>query len=188
MGLLSFGKKPVEQLIKEGVKNEAELKQLITEACTRGAVHVKLFLDAHGPDKKATEDALIELVAKLTKERKVLYCKGEIERSIEADKLFSSFASVDLVTADLNALVNIALRYAPGSVEVIEPATVAVSAKQVQDTVLDASQNTQQYSKFIMESTMTPEQKRDFAEMLKRKVEHGAKMREAGQAKEAEKK
>ena len=178
MGLLSFGKKPVEQLIKEGVKSEAELRQLITEACQRGAVHCTLFFDAHGRDKKATEDALVELVANLTKEKGVLYCKGEVENSVEGEGMFSSFATVDLVTASLNALVNIALHYGPTSVAILEPDKLFISPKEAQDIILDASQNTQQYSRFILESSMNEEQKRDFAETIKRKAEHGAKLRD----------
>lgn len=183
MGLLSFGKKPVEQLIKEGVKTEAELKQLITEACTKSAVHVTLFLDAHGHDQKATQDLLVQLVGQLTKEKGVLFCKGEVESSMESEKLFSSFASVDLVTANFNALINIALKYAPSSVEILEPAKLAVPAKEAQDILLDAAQSTQQYSKFIMEQSMNPQQKAEFAEQIKRKAEHGAKMREGAQSK-----
>ena len=185
MGLLSFGKKPVEQILKEGAKNEQELKQLITEACERGAVHAKFFIDSHGPEKKPTEDALIQLVGQLTKEKGVLHCKSEIETSVESEKLYSAFASVDLVTGSFNNLINLALKYAPASVEILEPnSKIVVPIKQAQDILLDASQSTQQYSKYILESIMTLEQKQDFVERLKRKAEFGAKMRESAQTKQ----
>ncbi len=184
MGLLSFGKKPVEQIIKEGVKNEAELKHLISEACTKGAIHAKLFIDAHGPEKKPTEDVLVELIASLTKEKGVLFCKGEIESSMETEKLYSAFSTIEIVTANFNHLVNIFLKYAPASIELIEPHDkITISAQEAQDILLDASQNTQQYSSFVLQSSMTEEQKADFQERLKRKAEHGAKMREGAEKK-----
>ncbi len=179
MGLLDFGKKPVEQIIKEGAKNEAELRQLITEACNRGAIRAKLFIDAHGPEKKVTEDVLINLVAQMTKEKGVLYCKGEIENSMEANGMYSSFSTVELVTLNFPSLVKIALRYAPSGVEILEPSNkLSIPIKEGQDVLLDVSQSSQLYSKFILESSMTEEQKADFAERLRRKAEYGAKLRE----------
>ncbi len=189
MGLLSFGKKPIEQLIKEGVKTPGQLKQVITEACTRGAVHVNLYLDAHGPEKQPTEDVLIELISKLTKEKGVLYCKGEIESSMETEKLHSSFATVEIVTSNFNHLVKIFLRYAPASLEILEPNDkLSIPIKEAQDILLDAGQSTQMYSSFVLQSSMTAEQKADFQERLKRKAEYGLKMRESGQAKETDNK
>lgn len=183
MGLLSLGKKPVEQLMKEGVKSEAELKQLITAACERGAVHAKFFLDAHGPSKEATENVLLETVAKVTKEKGLLFSKGEIENSLEAEGLYSAFATVEVVTNNFQSLVKLFLTYAPASVEILEPQRLSLPIKEAQDILLDASQSTQMYSKYIMEHTMTPEQKADFQERLKRKAEYGAKMKEKAQSK-----
>ena len=127
---------------------------------------------------------LIELISKLTKEKGVLFCKGEIESSTEAGDLYSAFATVELVTANFNRLVNIFLRYAPASIELIEPHDkITIPAKEVQDILLDASQSTQQYSSFVLQSSMTNEQKADFQERLKRKAEYGSKMREAAEKK-----
>ncbi len=177
MDLLSFGKKSIEQIMKDGVKNEAQLKQLISEACQRGAMHAKLFVDAHGPDKKATEDVLIDLINQVTKEKGVLYCKGEIESSIEANELYTAFSEIEVVTANFNTLVNLALRYAPAGVEILEPDNLSLSMKECQDILLDASQSSQMYSKFILENSMNEAQKVDFAERIKRKAEYGAKLR-----------
>ncbi len=178
MRFLPFGKKSIEQFIKEGVKNEAEFKQLISEACQKGAVHAKFFIDAHGGDKKATEDVLIDVVARITKEKGVLYCKGEIEQSIEKDGLHSSFAHVEIITANFQYLAKIFLTYAPASVEILEPSKLYVPVKEAQDILLEISQNTQMYSRYITEHSMTQEQKQNFAERLKRKAEYGAKLRE----------
>ncbi len=183
MGFLPFTKKPVEQIIKEGVKNEEELMQLMAEASKRGAVHAKFFTDAHGKDKKATEDLLIELTSRITKEKGVLYCKGEIEKSIEAGDLYSSFATIEILTSNFNHLVNLFVKYAPGGVEILAPATLSIPAKEAQDILLDVSQAAQQYSTFIFEKSMTPQQKQEFQEKLKRKAEHGAKLRQQAEKK-----
>ncbi|MBI4406697.1 hypothetical protein HY571_02175 [Candidatus Micrarchaeota archaeon] len=178
MGIFSFGKKPVADIIKEGAKSEADLKRLIEEACSKGAVHANFYIDAHGRDEKAVENVLIEAIASITKAKNVLFCKGEIEHSVEAEGLFSSFATVEVVTADFNALVNLFLTYAPASVEILQPQKLVISLKQAHDILLDAALNTQKYSKYIMENVMNEEQKKDFAERLRRKTEYGAKMRE----------
>ena len=182
MGLLSFGKKPLDQLIKDGVRSEAEFKQLVSEACERGAVHAKLFLDAHGPEKKATEDVLIELISQMSKEKNVLFCKGEIERSVELNKLYSAFAMIEVITADFNTLVKLSLSYAPAGVEILEPAKMVVSMKEAQDIILDASQNSQMYSRYILENSMNEAQRVDFAERQKRKADYGSQMREKANA------
>ncbi|MFH0713846.1 MAG: hypothetical protein V1722_04395 [Candidatus Micrarchaeota archaeon] len=179
MGLFSFGKKPIEQLLKEGVKNEAELKQLISEACSKGAVHAKFFLDAHSVEKTAAEDSLITLVAQLTKEKGVLYCKGIIEPTVESDGLNSAFTTVDLVTTNFRIMVSIAMRYGPTSVEIMEPNDkVVVPVADCQGILLNASDMSQSFSRHIMENSMNEQQRVTFTKQMQAKADYGAKLRE----------
>ncbi len=183
MSIFSFGKKPVEQLIKEGAKTEAEFKQLVEEACSRGAVHAKLFLDAHAPEKKVAEDALVNAVSQMTKEKGVLFCKGEIEQSVESNGMYSSFSTIEIITTSLNVLINLSMKYAPTGFEIIEPRELKVSVKEVQEILLDVSQQAQIYSHFILENSMNEAQKVDFAERLRRKVERGTELRQKAEDK-----
>jgi len=158
--------------------SEEELEELFEKACKEGAVLTLLHFDAHGPDKKAVEDSLIEFVARLTKERGVLYCRGEVEEAIERETLYSSCTEVKMLAETFQDLLNVVLRYGPIAVEIIEPKKIELSVESAQSCLLDASQVAQDYSNYIMERLMKKEDFEKFQEHLKRRAEFGSRLKE----------
>lgn len=177
MGLL-WGSKSPKEIMEQGAKSEEDLKVLVTEATKHGALHCKLFFDAHGTDKKAVEDALLDFITQLSKANGVLLARGQIERSIEHSDMYSASAFVELVVDSFSTLVIIALKFAPIGIELLQPAKITLEASEAQNIVMDASQSTQAYSRFVQEKTMTEEEKAKLAEQLKRRAEFGAKLRD----------
>ncbi len=87
-----------EELGESKKYTERELDELFDKATKRGAVLATLHFDSHGKDAEAVRSSLVEFVARLTKEKGVLYCKGKVEAAVETGGLYSSCAEVTMLT------------------------------------------------------------------------------------------
>ncbi|MFA6048778.1 MAG: hypothetical protein WC792_02420 [Candidatus Micrarchaeia archaeon] len=156
--------------------SESELDALFDKAAKEGAVLALLHFDAHGADEKTVRDLLVDLVSRLTKERGVLYCKGEIEESIATEKLYSSCAEVKMMAETFQDLLNLSLRYTPIAIEILKPREIRLSLEDAQSCLLDAAQTSQDYTNYVLQKVLPPEELAKFNDKLKRHAEIGAKL------------
>ncbi|MCL5011557.1 MAG: hypothetical protein M1594_01530 [Candidatus Marsarchaeota archaeon] len=150
---------------------ERDVEGLIGQAVQKGAILAVLFFDSYGVEKPAVQNALVDVTQKVTKEPGVIYCKGVVREPIEKNGEFSTYSEVKVLAESFNALVNIVLKYAPSSIEVEKPGKINLSLEEAHATLLDISQTIQNYTSFIIEKTLTGEEKRKYNEELKRKSE-----------------
>jgi len=160
--------------------SQKDVEKLMEEAIKVGAVKAVLYFDAQGTDKEALQNTLIDLVSRLTKEKGVLYCTGEIAGAVEANEkgVYSTYGEVNILTKTFADLHNIALTYGPISIEIIEPREVKLGLEEAQTVLLDASQSSQDFVKYIMEKTLKPEEREKYLEQVKRRAELGKALRE----------
>ncbi|MBI5060762.1 MAG: hypothetical protein HZB67_00430 [Candidatus Aenigmarchaeota archaeon] len=168
--------------------SEGELNELFEEAVKRGAVLAQLHFDAYGEDKDAVKDALVEFVGRISNERGVLYCVGEIKDVIERKGQFSTYSEVKLLAADFESLLNISLKYGPVAVEILKPHKIELTVDQAQGLLLTASSTTQDYVSFLLQRVMKPEDFQKLQEHLKWRVEYGKKMVEGSETPKEENK
>ncbi|MFH0835822.1 MAG: hypothetical protein V1834_01530 [Candidatus Micrarchaeota archaeon] len=154
------------------------LAPLIDQAVGKGAIFVLFHFDAHGSDEQSVRDSLIDFIARLSKEPGVIYASGEIEKALEDESIFSCCSEVKILAEDLSALLRIALKYGPMAVEVIKPHKRAFDAMEMQAVLLDASMTAQEFSKFVLDKTVSPEKKAELEERLKRRADWGRELRE----------
>ncbi|MEW5955288.1 MAG: hypothetical protein AB1626_01985 [Candidatus Micrarchaeota archaeon] len=160
--------------------SQKDVEKLMDDAVKAGAVRAVLYFDAQGTDKEALQNALVDLVGRLTKEKGVLYCAGEIAGAVEANEkgVYSSYGEVKILTKAFADLHNIALTYGPASVEILKPSEVKLNLDEAQAVLLDASQSSQDFVKYIMEKTLKPEEREKYMEQVKRRAELGKALRE----------
>lgn len=167
--------------------SEKDLEGLMKQATDKGAVLCLLYFDAHGKDKASVENSLIDFVARLSKEKGLIYCKGEIlpalERTSEKSKEYSTSVEVRVLSTNFDALNRIALKYAPISLEILSPDKITLDLSEAMNVLTDSSNTTQSFASYILEKTMTKEEIDDHQERLKRKIENAAKLREINQSK-----
>jgi len=166
--------------------SQKDVEKLMDDATKVGAVKAVLYFDAQGTDKEALQNSLVDFIGRLTKEKGVLYCSGEIAGAVEADDKgnYSTYSEVQILTKNFSVLHNIALTYGPVSIEIAKPAEIKLNLDEAQAVLLDASQSSQDFVNYIMDKTLKPEDKAKHAEQLKRRAELGKELRE----KQAEKK
>lgn len=170
--------------------SEEDVSELIDKTTKVGAVLSVLTFDAQGPDKKALQDSLVDFVSRITKEKGVLHCMGEIQEVVETgdEKMpFSTYVDVKVLTQDFIALHALALIYGPLSVEILKPKEIKLSMHEAQGILLDASQSSQDFVKYIMENAAPAEEKAKFAARMKQRTELGAKLRQREEEKKEKK-
>lgn len=167
--------------------SEKDLDGLMKKATEKGAVLCLMYFDAHGKDKSAVENSLIDFVARLSKEKGLIYCKGEIlpalEKTNEKTKEYSTSVEVRVLSTSFDALNRISLKYAPISLEILSPDKITIDASDAINLLMDSSLTTQSFVAHILEKTMTEEELRGHQEKLKRKIENAAKLREISESK-----
>jgi hypothetical protein len=174
--LVFFNKKEYEHA------TERDLEALFKEASRRGAVLAVMHFDAHGRKPDFAKNFLVDFLARLSKEPGVLYCKGEVEAELERDGVFSTCSEVKLLVERLSVLFDVAMHYGPLAVEIVEPTEFKIDVQEMQDLVLDVSKMSQDYSKYILEKTMKPEEAAFLHEKTARRAEFGKQLAEKGLA------
>jgi hypothetical protein len=159
---------------------ERDLDELFKEAARRGAVLATLYFDAHGRTPEFAKNFLVDFISRLTKEPGVLYCKGEIESEIERDGVYSTCSEVRVLTERLSVLFDIAMRYGPMAVEIAEPKEFKLDVQETQNLVLDVSLMSMEYSRYILEKTMKPEEAAFLRQKMARRAEFGKQLADKG--------
>ena len=155
-----------------------ELRHLFEKAVEKGALDTIFHFDAHGADKDAVENAMIDMIARCAKEPGVLYCTGEIDRAIQTDDMYSCAAEVKILASNYNTLTNIALKYGPIAVEILRPHKVELTLEEAQSCLLDISQAVQDFSQFAFEKILKGEDARRYEEQVRNRAELGQQLRD----------
>lgn len=161
---------------------EKDLEALFDEATKRGAVLAHLFFDAHGPTEESVRNSLVDLVSRISQEKGVLYCRGEVEKAVEKDGLLSSFTEVKILCDHFITLVNVALKYGPVASDLVKPKEVRLELDEAQRLLLDISQASQDYTTYILSNVLPESERVQLQEQVKRRAEFGKELREKNNA------
>ncbi len=156
---------------------KSELDKVTEEKLARGGVLVKLYFDMQHKDREQLQPLMANLINEhLLKEKGVVYCYGAIEEPIEHDGVYSTSAILTVLFEGFMPIVDVAFKYAPAGIEIMEP-TKGISFKtgELQNLLMDMSQLSVEYSKFILQRVMTPEEKEEMSRALEGRAAAGKK-------------
>ncbi len=147
-----------------------------------------MHFDAYGRDREVIRNALVELVGRMQAEKGVMYCIGEVEEVLErklesGESEYSTYTEVKILVSSLSRMVTVCLKYAPVSVEIIEPTSLTVNAEEIQNILLDAAGISQQFTNFYMTKMLTKEELESFQDHLKQRAAKGKDLMDAANAK-----
>ena len=130
-----------------------------------------MYFDIHGNSPDILQNSMVEMVGRLTQEPGVVYATGEVEKPIEYDGMHSTSAQVRILAKDLNSVINLCFRYGPIGIDLLRPEEVKLSLPQLHDILLNISQTSHEYTQFIFDKLMTPEDRLNFNKQLINKAE-----------------
>ena len=166
-----FGNKDFENV------DEKKLEGMIAEASRYGAVYAVLHFDAHGKESESVKNSLVDFLSRLTKEKGVLYCKGEIDEVLDDGKgSFSATAEVKILAENVSKMLDVCMRYGPVAIEILEPKEIKLKALDLQDLLLMASAVSKEYASYIVQKVWGPEELEKYKLRVQQQVEQGKKL------------
>ncbi len=161
-------------------KNQVD--EVTEETVAKGGVLVKLYFDMQSKDKDQLQPLMVDLINKhLLKENGVVYCYGSVEEPLENQGIFVTSAIVTMLVKSFFSLVSITFNYAPAGVEILEPVKdMKFNVNDLQSMLIDLSQLSLGYSKFMLERVLKPEDLKNIEKQIENRVELGKKLMENG--------
>ena len=152
---------------------EKSVDQITDEAIHEGGFLTIIYFDLHASTKDAVQNIMVGFISKLVKEPGVIYAVGEIDKPVEKDGLFSTWAQVKLLARDFTTLVKVATQYSPIGIEILRPGEVRLSLGEAQGALLDISQTSLNFNRIIMERMLSKEEKEEYQKKMQQRAELG---------------
>ena len=159
---------------------KSQVDEVTEETLAKGGVLVKMYFDMQSKEKDQLQPLMVDLINKhLLKEAGVVYCYGAVEEPLENKGIFVTSAEVTLLVKNFFALVSIAFNYAPAGVEIVKPMKeMRLNVNDLQSMLMDLSQLSLGYSKFMLERVLKPEDLHNIEKQIENRVELGKKLME----------
>lgn len=159
---------------------KSDVDRVTDEKVAKGGVLAKLYFDMQHKDSSRLQPIMVELINEhLLKEKGVVYCYGAIEEPMEKDGIFITSASVTMLFESFFPLVNIAFNYSPAGIEILRPnKEMTFKASELQSMLMDLSQISLNYSKYMLERILKPEDLADITQQLGNRAELGKRLLE----------
>ena len=157
---------------------KSEVDKVTEEKLAKGGVLAKLYFDMQHKDRAQLQPIMVELINEhLMKEKGVIYCYGAIEEPLQKGDMFITSASVTILFESFFPLVSIAFSYSPAGIELLKPnTTMTFRASELQSMLMDLSQISLNYSKYMLERVMKPEDIATINQQLGNRAEIGKKL------------
>ncbi|MCX8196756.1 MAG: hypothetical protein N3G80_00345 [Candidatus Micrarchaeota archaeon] len=150
--------------------------ELAEEVAQNGGFAAIFYFDLHAPSEEEVKNLMVGFISKLTGEPGVLYAVGEIDKPIQKENLFSTWAEVKILANDFSTLVRLSTMYSPIGVEIIQPSEVRLSLSEAQGILLDISQTSLNFTKLIMERVLSKEEVEQYKSKLQQRAELGKRL------------
>ncbi|MGD0729233.1 MAG: hypothetical protein ABR981_04110 [Candidatus Micrarchaeaceae archaeon] len=156
---------------------KSEVEKVTEEKVSKGGFLVKLYFDMQHTEKEKLQPLMVDLInEQLMKEKGVVYCYGAIEEPLEKDGIFITSAMVTVLFDKFMPLINVAFNYSPAGIEILQPQhDITFKTFELQSILMDLSQISLDYSKYVLERVMKPEDIAKISEQLNRRTEMAKK-------------
>jgi len=158
--------------------------QITDDAIADGGYLSLIYFDLHAKTADEVKNIMVGFIGKLTKENGVIYAVGEIDKPMEKDGIFSTWAEVKLLAKDFSTLARISAQYSPIGMEIMRPDRVALDLGEAQGMLLDISQTSQNFTRLIMEKVLPKEEAEEYQKKMLSRVELGRKLLEDSRKKD----
>ncbi len=136
-----------------------EVERVTEETIAKGGILVRFYFDMQDKNKEKLQPLMVNLVnEQLMKEPGVVYVFGSIEEPLEKGGIYTTSGIITMLFKNFAPLVGIAFKYAPAGIEIIRPEReLKFKTNELQSILMDLSQISMDYSKFILEKMLKPE-------------------------------
>lgn len=157
---------------------KSDVDRVTEEKIVKGGVLAKLYFDMQHKESDKLQPLMVELINEhLLKERGVVYCYGAIEEPLEKEGIFITSAAVTMLFESFFPLINIAFNYSPAGIEILRPnKEMTFKVNELQSMLMDVSQISLNYSKYVLEHVLKPEDLENMERQLSNRFELGKRL------------
>jgi len=110
-------------------------------------IALRITLEVLGGPKEHVENALQEVLKKIKEEENIKILKTQVYDCKQMDnKLWNTFADIELETKSFKKVLNICYDYMPSSLEILEPAGLEMDCNDIADFLNDFLTKMHKYS------------------------------------------
>ena len=167
---------------------KSDVDRVTEEKVARGGVLVKFYFDMQHKDKEQLQPLMTDLINnRLMKEKGVVYCYGAIEEPLQQKDVYTTSAMVTVLFENFMSIINIAFNYAPAGIEIIKPTKdMSFRIGELQNMLMDMSQLSAAYSRFILERVLKPDEIDAMNKSLMNRAEIGKRFLEKRDAEKSD--
>ncbi len=156
---------------------KSEVDLVTDEKVRNGGILVRFYFDVQDKDREKLQPLLIDLINnRLLKEKGVVYCYGKIDEPIERDGVFLTSAIVTALFDSLSPLFGVIFAYAPAGIEVLKPEhEFNLKVHELQSLLVDMSGVSINYSRYILEKVLSPQDVAEIKKQIENRIEVGKK-------------
>ncbi len=157
---------------------KTDMEIITEEKISKGGILVKFYFDIQSNEKEKLQPVLVDLINnKLLKEKGVVYGYGRIHDPLEKNGVFITSAVVTLLFENFGSVIKTIFDYVPIGVEVLRPEKeLQLKTPELQSILLDISDISSAYSKYILEKVMNREEIKKLNEQLQNRKEMGERV------------
>ena len=112
-------------------------KYEIDEKVQEGGINCRIMIEILGSPKEHVEKTLQVVMERLSKEKCVTIISKEEHPAEEQEKMFSTYAEIELLFENFETLTRISFDYMPSSVEILKPSDFKLSSLELSNFVSD---------------------------------------------------
>lgn len=131
-----------EKALRENQEREKTLREEAKKKLKEGWIHSVMMLEVVAISEEAARSSLEKHVDQLKKEKKALVFRTDYKDILRLEKPFPSvevgysyLVEVELVVQNFDALVFVAMNYAPSSIEILHPKEITLDQGEAQGIV-----------------------------------------------------
>ncbi len=164
-------------MANEGKKEVEEMTQRTLE---KGGLLVQLYFDMESEKQEDLQPLMVDLINnRLLKTEGVVYCFGGIDEPVKLKDTFSTSAQVTALFASIWPLMKVMFDFTPAGVEILKPTRdYVLKPADLQALLLNMAQVSLDYSNYVLNRVLKPEDFEKIKEQMKRREELGKRLLE----------
>src|SRR3989344_4953966 len=119
----------------EKVMAKLETKEDMKEIIENGGILVRTICEILGGPKEHVEETIKVLVQKASELKDVWLIKYKIYPAEKQDKLFASFAEIEILFKNQSELLDFCFNFMPSSVEILEPQKFVMTSQTLAEWI-----------------------------------------------------
>jgi len=137
------------ELVIDGKVAEGVLKRRKVAETDKHPIKLKILIEAQAVDDELLEKQLKKIEESIKKEEIFELYDCQLAKTVKSGEHYASYLDITLSVKDFQSLARLLFSYGPSSIEVIKPSRLELSARDLQEGLIDMADMIHSYNDYI---------------------------------------